>query len=210
MNMPQDVERMEFNIAFMGAAASGKTAAIRAISEIEVLDTDQRTAAGSGEQSVFTTVALDFGVMSLASGERLRLYGTPGQKRFDFMWDIVVQRCVGVALVINHAARNPLADLDLYLKEVRARSGNRVIPVVVCISHVDQNPSLPLSIYGDYLRKTRGTGGGHVPPVVTMDARESSQVRSALIAMAALLEMRQRFERDPRGRATGAALALEH
>ena len=201
---------MEFNLALMGAEASGKSAAIRAISEIEVLDTEQVATDGLSVGNVSTTVAMDVGVISLREGNRIRLYGTPGRKRFDFMWDIVLQQCDGVLLVINHAKETRVTDLDFYWREARARSGSRGLPVVVCISHVDQNPSVPLSVYSDYFRHGHGMGGSDMPPIMSMDTRKSPQVRSALIAMTALLEMRQRFERDPRGRAAGASLVMEH
>lgn len=201
---------MEFNVVFMGAEASGKTAAVRAVSEIEVVDTDQKATDGLGAVKAFTTVAMDVGAISLGAGERLRLYGTPGQKRFDFMWDIVLQQCDGVLLMVSHSAANPVSDLDFYWQQAKTRGGDRVVPVVVCISHVDQNPAVPLSIYSDYFRRVQGMSGAEMPPILSMDARESLQVRSALIAMTALLEMRQRFERDPRGRSAGSAVALEH
>ena len=45
-----------------------------------------------------TTVALDYGLMKLDAGERIHLYGTPGQERFDFMWDILTKGGLGVVL----------------------------------------------------------------------------------------------------------------
>ena len=201
---------MEFKLVFMGAQASGKTAAIRAVSEVEVVDTDVRASNEPEAVNVSTTVAMDVGAISLGDDARLRLYGTPGQKRFDFMWDIVLQQGDGVLLMVSHAAADPVTDLDFFWRQVKAREGVRRLPVAVCVSHADQNLNVPLSIYGDYFQRHHGMSGAEIPPIVSMDARESLQVRAALIAMTALLEMRERFERDPRGRSAGSAGALVH
>lgn len=77
---------MDWNIAVLGSVGSGKTTAIRAISDIEVVDTDVKpTDEDTLALKDTTTVAMDMGVMELGSGDRLRLYGAPGQDRFDFI-----------------------------------------------------------------------------------------------------------------------------
>lgn len=66
-----------------------------------------------------TTVAMDFGLMRLASGDQVRLYGTPGQQRFDFMWDILTENALGLLLMLRATAPDPLADLRHYVNEFR-------------------------------------------------------------------------------------------
>src|SRR5262245_30126910 len=79
----------ELKIVFAGPMGAGKTTAICAISDVppvstEVRNTDQRVCAKEA-----TTVALDFGQLRLEDGTVVMLYGTPGQERFSFMWDIL-------------------------------------------------------------------------------------------------------------------------
>jgi signal recognition particle receptor subunit beta len=183
---------MEWSVVFMGPVGSGKTTAIRTISDIEVVNTDEVATDHVAQIKSHTTVSMDVGTMQLGEKDKLRLYGTPGQDRFDFMWDILLEQSKGVMLVINHGAADPLADLDHYVKALEGRSGAR-LPLVVCISHADEALERPKSIYPDYFRDRRGCAPEDVPPVVTMDARNKAQVRTALVAMTALLEMCERF-----------------
>jgi len=81
-----------FKIAVTGNVGAGKTTFIRTISEIEVVDTDRRATDETGDLKANTTVAFDFGRITLNPEQLLYLYGTPGQSRFDFMWDIVINQ----------------------------------------------------------------------------------------------------------------------
>ena len=104
----------EHKILFTGVTGSGKTTAIAAVSEIAPLSTDVRnTDAGGGKR--MTTVGLDYGELTLDNGDKLRLYGTPGQQRFDFMWTILSRGALGLIILIDNSQPDPLADLDLYL-----------------------------------------------------------------------------------------------
>ena len=184
---------MEWNVTFMGPVGSGKTTAIRTISDIEVVNTDARATDEVARMKSTTTVSMDVGVLMLGDKDKLRLYGTPGQDRFDFMWDILLEQSKGVLLVINHGSENSLTELDHYFTELRARDAIKPLPVVVCISHIDERPDRPLSIYQDYFKSQIKMPTESVPPILTMDARDKDQVRAALVAMTALLEMAERF-----------------
>lgn len=184
---------MEWSVMFMGPVGSGKTTAIRAISDIEVVNTDELATDHVANLKSHTTVSMDVGTMHLGDKDKLRLYGTPGQDRFDFMWDILMDQSKGVLLVIKHSAEDPIADLEHYLQALDKRAGQRVLPLVVCLSHVDKRPDRSISIYAQFFREKRNKNPEDVPPIVTMDARNKQQVRAALIAMTALLEMSERF-----------------
>ena len=78
----------EYKLLFTGPMGAGKTTAIAAVSEVAPVITDVQNT----DQSVLkerTTVGLDFGLLSLDNGDRIRLFGTPGQMRFDFLWKIL-------------------------------------------------------------------------------------------------------------------------
>ena len=186
---------MEWSVLFMGPVGSGKTTAIRSISDIEVAGTDELATDHVANIKSHTTVSMDVGTLKLGEKDKLRLIGSPGQDRFDFMWDILLDQAKGVVVVIQHSAPNPLADLDHYLKALDARSQARELPLVVAISHIDQAPQRPLSMYQTHFRETLRRTPEATPPVLAMDARNPRQVRAVLVAMTALLEMLERFPR---------------
>jgi signal recognition particle receptor subunit beta len=74
--------------------------------------------------------------MKLASGDQVRLYGTPGQKRFDFMWDILTENALGLVLMLRGNSPDPVADLRTYVTEFRDFIDRT--SVVVGITHSDQ------------------------------------------------------------------------
>lgn len=183
---------MEWTILFMGPVGSGKTQAIHSISDIEVVNTDVAATDQTRQIKSHTTVSMDVGVLTLPGNDRLRLYGAPGQDRFDFMWDILLQQCKGVVLLLNHASPDRLGQLDHYLQAIRQRAGNR-LPLVIGVTHVDENLQIPLCIYGDHLRRQGVVFCGVTPHVLAVDARVRSHVRYLLLSMVAKMEMAKRF-----------------
>jgi len=186
---------MECSILFMGPVGSGKTQAIRSISDIDVLDTDVRATDETALLKTHTTVSMDFGTLNLGGGDKLRLLGAPGQARFDYMWDILVMQAQGVVVTIGHRAPDPIADLDRYLRAVEDRARGRQLPIVVCVTHTDDEAVSPIEQYVHYVKRRGCTVFDMALPVIEMDARERKHVRGALIAMVALLEIQDRFPR---------------
>jgi signal recognition particle receptor subunit beta len=190
---------VESRILFLGPVGAGKTTAVRAISDIEVVDTDVRASDEVAELKATTTVAMDMGVLQLNDGDRIVLYGAPGQDRFDFMWDILLQQSDAVLLVLDHSAADPLADLRRYHAALmQARSAQRR-PMVLGVTHTDCAPHRPLDLYSGYLDAVRERCGcmACTPPIQPMDARKRSDVRAALVTLAAMLEVSQRFASRP-------------
>jgi len=89
-------------IVVTGPFNAGKTEFIRSISEIEVVSTERKISTGE-EMRVkeTTTVAMDFGRISVDDDLVLYLFGTPGQKRFDFMWEILSEGMLGFIVLID-------------------------------------------------------------------------------------------------------------
>jgi uncharacterized protein len=85
-----------------GPVGAGKTAFIQSLSETEVVETDELATEDIGKER--TTVAMDFGTLTL-DGIPLYLFGTPGQDRFDFMWEILCEGALGMILLV--AGDNP-------------------------------------------------------------------------------------------------------
>lgn len=184
---------MEWSILFAGPVGAGKTKAIRTISDIEVVGTEALATDETAQLKDNTTVAMDMGVMHLDGGDKVRLYGAPGQTRFDFMWDILMEQARGLVLLIDHSRPDPVADLGFFLKQLCERMGERPIPVVVGVTHVDMGPSRDLSPYrNNLLQLSAGVVGGALP-VLEMDARSPRDVKTVLLALTSMLDMSERF-----------------
>lgn len=186
---------MESRVLFLGPVGAGKTAAVRAISDIEVVGTDMTATDEVRLRKPTTTVAMDMGILQLDGDDRIVMYGAPGQDRFDFMWDILLEQSNGVVLTIDHSAADPAADFARYRKAL-LRPGRQRKPAVVGVTHMDLAPQRPLSLYEELLMDSQARCGCAVcsPPIQPMDARQRADVRAILITLAAILDVHQRFQ----------------
>ncbi len=89
-------------IVVTGPFSAGKTQFIQSISEIDVIATEKKISRDD-ERVVKdqTTVAMDFGRISVADDLVLYLFGTPGQRRFDFMWEILAEGMLGFVVLLD-------------------------------------------------------------------------------------------------------------
>jgi len=104
-----------------GPFSSGKTEFIRSISEIEVVSTEREvtTDAEKREKDV-TTVAMDFGRITVDDDLVLYLFGTPGQRRFDFMWEILAEGMLGFIVMVDSAKPETFREAKSILETFRA------------------------------------------------------------------------------------------
>lgn len=93
-------------IVVTGAVNSGKTEFIKSISEIGVVSTERRTTDETKVIKEHTTVAMDFGRLTIDEDVVLYIFGTPGQERFDFMWDILSEGMMGYILLVDSTQPN--------------------------------------------------------------------------------------------------------
>lgn len=105
----------EYKLLFTGSMGAGKTTAIAAISQVPPVSTDVANTDPGAFDKATTTAAMDYGELTLEGGDRLRLYGTPGQARFDFMWRILGRGALGVVVLVDNSRADPLDDLRTYL-----------------------------------------------------------------------------------------------
>ena len=84
-----------------GPFAAGKTQFIQTISEIDVVETEARISRRSERIKEYTTVAMDFGRITVDEDLVLYLFGTPGQRRFDFMWEILSEGMLGFVVMVD-------------------------------------------------------------------------------------------------------------
>jgi small GTP-binding protein len=92
----------KIKVVIAGPFAAGKTQFINTVSEIKTVKTERRTQQSS-EKSVkdYTTVAMDFGKIRIDDEHELYLFGTPGQFRFDFMWEILGEGALGIIILVD-------------------------------------------------------------------------------------------------------------
>src|SRR5438067_10467893 len=95
-------------IVVTGPFSAGKTTLIRTISEITVLSTEKDITDDTRTRKNETTVAMDFGRITIDRDLVLYLFGTPGQERFDFMWEILGEGMLGYILLVDSSRQDSL------------------------------------------------------------------------------------------------------
>jgi signal recognition particle receptor subunit beta len=156
----------------------GKTTLVGAISEIDPLTTEAaitQVSAGvddmtGAEQKSSTTVAMDFGRISLGSDLVLYLFGTPGQERFRFMWDDLVRGAVGAVVLVDTTR---LADCFPAVDYFESRD----VPFVVALNCFHGQVAHRTEEVRDALQINTSV------PMILMDARDRESVRSTLIEL---------------------------
>ncbi|NWF69049.1 MAG: ATP/GTP-binding protein [Chloroflexi bacterium] len=104
-----------------GPFSSGKTEFIRSISEIEVVSTEREiTSQAEAKVKEATTVAMDFGRITVDDDLVLYLFGTPGQRRFDFMWEILAEGMLGFVVMVDSSKPETFREAKSILETFRA------------------------------------------------------------------------------------------
>jgi signal recognition particle receptor subunit beta len=135
----------EYKIIFVGSMGSGKTTAIRNISDVAPVSTEVDNSTRTEFDKATTTVAMDYGEVALPDGDILRLYGTPGQARFDFMWKILGRGALGFVFLVDNSRPDPCEDLKTYLDAFGELLQEAV--AVIGIGRTETHPAPPLESY---------------------------------------------------------------
>lgn len=132
-------------IVFTGPIDAGKSTAIHTISDIAVVAAEAFASGKTKSIKLTNTVAIDYGLHKLNDGRQVHRYGTPGQERFDFMWDILAQGGNGLVLMINNSAPEPISDMRLYIQHFSAFIEKTAL--VMGITQTDISPHTTIDKY---------------------------------------------------------------
>ncbi|MEJ2042228.1 MAG: ATP/GTP-binding protein [Reinekea sp.] len=172
---------MAYKIVFAGQVGAGKTTAINAISDIPVVSTEANTSDSLAQTKQKTTVAMDYGALHLSNDDKVFLYGTPGQERFNFMWEILSVGALGIVLLIDHSQAQPVQDMRFYLDTFS--SFTKQGAVAIGVTHMDLTEGDSLAPYLECLQDY------HISvPVFEVDARESRDVKTLVLSLLAMLD----------------------
>ena len=184
---------MEWAILFLGPVGAGKTCAIQTLSDIDTASTEVEATDATALMKQFTTVSMDAGVLELGDGDKVRLIGAPGQDRFDFMWDILLEQAKAVVIMIDHSRASRLDDLSKYVEAIETRALGRRLPLAVGVTHIYESASRDLEVYRDRLTQFPPKFVNGLVPVFPVDACQINDVRALVISVGAMLEMETRF-----------------
>ncbi|GAA3025837.1 ATP/GTP-binding protein [Kitasatospora albolonga] len=165
-------------VVIVGGFGVGKTTLVGSVSEIRPLTTEETmTQAGAGvddtegiERKTSTTVAMDFGRISISDELVLYLFGTPGQQRFWFLWNGLFEGALGAVVLVDTRRLEVSFDVIGRLEE-------RGVPFVVAVNGFPEAPGYPV----EELR-----GALDLPdevPIVLCDARSRESSRDVLLAL---------------------------
>jgi len=162
----------------MGA---GKTTAIASISDEPPVCTDVSCTGEEASLKQTTTVAMDYSYIQLDDGKRVHLYGTPGQERFNFMWNILTQGGIGLVLLINNDHQKPIEQMERYLDHF----GDFIneTGVVIGITRMGIADQASIEEYQQRLLQR-----GQIYPVFEIDGRREPDVKILVYALLAVLD----------------------
>lgn len=160
-----------------GPVGAGKSTFIRSVSEIEVVDTDRRATDETLLLKKKTTVAFDFGRLQFGSDMALHLYGTPGQSRFDFMWDILIRKAHAYILLVAAHRPSEFRYARRILTFMKQRSN---APVIIGLTHVDCEGAWDAANIGIALGYPNPFT---CPPLINVNPNEAASVAQTIIRL---------------------------
>ncbi|MBU6996154.1 MAG: ATP/GTP-binding protein [Theionarchaea archaeon] len=159
---------MKAKILVTGAFNAGKTTFIHSISEIQPVYTDKKML----DTEELTTVAMDFGRITIDDDLALYLFGTPGQERFDFMWEILKEDIIGFILLVDSVT----PEIPTARKILDFLVSHSDVPFVIACTKRDHIHALPMETLSQQMRLDD-------VPVIPCVATERDSVKEVLLIL---------------------------
>lgn len=158
----QAEEKQVVKLVITGPVNAGKTTMVQNLSDSQVAATDVAATDSVSQLKALTTVGLDFGILKVDESLELHLFGTPGQSRFNFMWNILSKGAIGAIFLVDSTSDESLIEMK---KMFAYFAENVKLPVIVGATKQD----LPGAKSTDELAELLNLGNVMILPV---DARE--------------------------------------
>jgi small GTP-binding protein len=161
-------------VVVTGPFSAGKTTLIRTISEITVLSTERGITDSTRKRKAETTVAMDFGRITIDQDLVLYLFGTPGQDRFDFMWEILGEGMIGYLLLVDASREDSVQEAAGILEAFRKMAR---VPFVVGLNRASADDHLLVESVRSRLEIPSDVA------ILPCDATDKDSVKNVLLAL---------------------------
>jgi len=167
----------KIKVVIAGPFAAGKTQFINTVSEIKTVKTERKTQQ-LNEKSVkdYTTVAMDFGKIRIDDEHELYIFGTPGQFRFDFMWEILGEGALGIIILVDSTDPTTFHEARKIINFFQSRFP---VPIVVGANKQD----LPNAWSPEDVRIALDIDEDEGIPVIPVSAIDKESVKNALLTL---------------------------
>lgn len=182
-----------FKIVVTGPFSAGKTTLIKSISEVTVLGTERDVTDETRAVKNRTTVAMDFGRITFGEGLSLFLFGTPGQRRFEMMWEILSEGMIGFIVLVHAGDERSIEEAGHILETFRDYAD---VPYVVGVSHLDEADEPDEKVFA---RVREVLEIPESVDVVACDPREREHVKGLMLNI--LVQVLERVEQAEEARA---------
>ena len=174
-------------IVITGPFSAGKTTLIGTISEVAIVGTERDVSDEGRATKEKTTVAMDFGRITFAEDLSLFLFGTPGQRRFEVMWEILSEGMIGFILLVNATDPRSVEEGSHILDQFRTYAD---VPYVVGVTHLDDADEDPAETIARVRRELEVPAAVEV---IACDPRSRDDVKNLMLNI--LIGVLARLER---------------
>lgn len=144
---------MKYKIIVAGPVGAGKTTAINSLTSENSFMTDVAVSDEvTSKRKSNTTVAMDFGVVNI-NGHVAHVYGTPGQQRFNFMWEILSEGAHGLILLLDNTRNYPYRDLKYFSENFANLIESKTL--IVGVTRSDESDKIPVEAYEQWLKELK-------------------------------------------------------
>jgi signal recognition particle receptor subunit beta len=174
---------MKYKIIVAGPVGAGKTTAINSLTSDNAFMTDAAVSDEvTSKRKSNTTVAMDFGVVHINDNDVAHVYGTPGQQRFNFMWEILSEGAHGLILLLDNTRNYPFRDLKYFTESFADLIKSTAL--VVGVTRSDVSDEVPVEAYQQWLGELN-----LVADVRFIDAREGEEVQQLVCQLVDLISV---------------------